>query len=41
MDGGPDWPKEKGKNVSRFVGGNDDGGAGVLHLNMTKKEGGG
>lgn len=38
MDGGPDWPEEKGKNVARFVWSDDDGGAKVLHLKATRKE---
>lgn len=49
MDGGPDRPEEKGKNVARFVWSDDDGGAEVLHLKRDvemkrekeKKKGGG
>lgn len=39
MDGGPDWPEEEGKNVARFVGSDDNGGAEVLRLKATQRGG--
>lgn len=38
VDGGPDGPEEKGEDVARLVGGDDDGGAEVLHLHAEKKK---
>lgn len=38
MNGWSDWPEEKGEDVTRLVGGDNDGRAEVLHLQDKQQE---